>query len=221
MNIFNPYRYGGEGLLPSLNNGLFSRYKFDGNGLDSVGGFNATTNGVTYVTNSLGQWASLSGTSRRIVTSFPHLNGRNQFSVSLVANLSQLNSRTDWFGGSTSSNTFLLRSENTLGLIAVSSGLSPSNVTNFGTSLFSVGVNMHLCITYNGTNLIAYIDGVEVGNILRSGTLGNGSNTEIGGSNSVREVYGLIKEVKFWDRGLTPAEVSNLSNNELSANFLP
>lgn len=83
---------------------------------------------------------------------------------------------------------------------------------------FSVGSWMHIIGTYDGTTLRLYIAGVEVADTAWTGTLTHtGSNNMVIGDNNTdnvatRSFDGLLDEMGFWNKCLSPTEVLALSN---------
>jgi len=70
----------------------------------------------------------------------------------------------------------------------------------------------HLCFTYDGTALILYKDGEEVGQIAASGKLQqNNLSLSIGGRlDSDQDYIGVIDDVRLYNRALTQEEVEQI-----------
>jgi len=138
---------------------LVRYYKFDGNSTDSVGGYNGTDNSVSYVTGKNGNALSTSGSSSSYVQApITGLStGASAFSDSL------------WF--KTTANTVIFYGYGTVSVFGYRHSLAiVSNklyFSGFGADLDSGvvvndGVWHHGVVTYNGTTLKLYIDGVLV-----------------------------------------------------------
>ena len=67
-------------------------------------------------------------------------------------------------------------------------------------------------MTYDGSYLRAYIDGIETGNRTVSGSIATGGPTNIGKYNSYY-ANASIDEVRVYTRALTPAEIRLLYSN--------
>ncbi|MBI1225787.1 MAG: T9SS type A sorting domain-containing protein [Bacteroidetes bacterium] len=78
-----------------------------------------------------------------------------------------------------------------------------------------VGNWWYVTMVHDGTNDIIYLDGEEVNNLPAAGTL-NSTSYPLGMGNNPIEggqyFNGALDEVKFYNKALTPAEVSNLFN---------
>jgi hypothetical protein len=66
----------------------------------------------------------------------------------------------------------------------------------------------HAVGTYDGTEMIAYLDGVEVGSQLVSATIARASSVTL--SSADEPIDGLIDEVRIYDRAITPTEIQTL-----------
>lgn len=80
----------------------------------------------------------------------------------------------------------------------------------------TVGTWYHLVLTYDGTTVTGYINGISIGTIAASGN-GSGTNLDnfaigaaIGSGNYVK---GVMDEVGVWTRALSSTEVSQLYNS--------
>ena len=73
----------------------------------------------------------------------------------------------------------------------------------------------HIVVTYDGRYMSSYVNGILQGTIDRGITLTNSPyNLEIGSWGSgANAFHGLIDEVIFWDKALSPSEVSTLYNS--------
>ena len=69
----------------------------------------------------------------------------------------------------------------------------------------------HLAVTYNGSTLTLYRDGVAVATSTVSGTLSPTSGTlQIGGSQFGEYFKGLIDEVRIYNRALSDTEIQTI-----------
>jgi hypothetical protein len=92
------------------------------------------------------------------------------------------------------------------------------SVTSFGgaqlvtyNSAPSANVWHHMVYTFNGTNHVLYLDGVQVGTSTTAPNTGTPSGVYVGQNGfSNRYFPGLIDDVKIYDRALTAAEVAAL-----------
>ena len=67
----------------------------------------------------------------------------------------------------------------------------------------------HLAATYDGASLRLYVNGTQVANARRAGSIATSTGAlKIGGNAIWGEWYsGLIDEVRVYNRALTPAEI--------------
>ena len=74
----------------------------------------------------------------------------------------------------------------------------------------------HLALTYNGSTLTLYRNGVAVANSNVSGTLSPTTlNLQIGGSQFGEYFKGLIDEVRIYNRALTATEIQAIYQQDL------
>jgi len=80
--------------------------------------------------------------------------------------------------------------------------------------LLVVGTFVMLTLTYDGTTLRAYVNGVEQASGAASGSFGNSSKAfRIGDDTTGNFTGGVIDEVGFWTKALSAAEVTTLYNS--------
>lgn len=70
----------------------------------------------------------------------------------------------------------------------------------------------HLCITYDGTNILGYVNGVQVTNTTQSGNGSSGLTPfiEVGG-NTTTDCNGTVDDAGFWPVCLSAAQVKQLA----------
>jgi glucose/arabinose dehydrogenase len=87
-----------------------------------------------------------------------------------------------------------------------------------GTAPSPVGSWTHVALTYDGTTLRLYVNGVQVSSATVSGTIQSSSNPLwIGGNQPYGEYFtGLIDELQIYNRALTAAEVQSAMNTPLN-----
>lgn len=72
-------------------------------------------------------------------------------------------------------------------------------------NVLEVGVFHHVAGTYDGSVMRLYLDGVEVGSLAVSGTVG--AATSVGLSSDEEALDGLLDEISIYNRTLTPSEI--------------
>ena len=80
------------------------------------------------------------------------------------------------------------------------------------------GVWHHIAGTYDGNEVVLYVDGLEVASAPRSGQIAtNNSALNLGNrANADRAFDGSIDEVRIWDRALTASEIAANRMTELT-----
>jgi chitodextrinase len=88
-----------------------------------------------------------------------------------------------------------------------------------------VGTWYHAAATYDGANMRLYVNGVEVGSLVKTGALTTSSSASVNiGRNPDGSNYmsGVIDDVRIYNRGLTSAEISFvMTDGGSSANQAP
>jgi hypothetical protein len=98
------------------------------------------------------------------------------------------------------------------------SGSSEQYFTTTNTAI-STGTWHHVAITYDGTTMRAFVNGVAAGTESHTGTLYNSSEPiEIGSRNNAHFFDGTIDEVRFWNRALSVTEINNGMNAQVPNN---
>ena len=107
-------------------------------------------------------------------------------------------------------------SQEAFAFILLSSGKIEFTVTTDGSTdqffesstAITAGTWSHVALTFNGTTVRAYINGVAAGTKAVSGTMFNSTSPiEIGARNNAHFFNGNIDEVRVWTRVLTEAEI--------------
>ncbi len=212
-------RHGTGGVALDLNpvDGLVGWWQLNGNTTDATGnGHTGTINGT--VTQTTGQ-----GGDPSTAYSFPGTSG-NYISVGSAGGLGAAMTEmtiTGWFKfSSTSSEVAILRKEgvfqlgfsnqNTIrNLIATSGGTTGWTASNDISVGFTSGVWYHMAMTWNGTQLRSYINGVQVGSTATVTGTRAASGTAVGIS-QYRFFPGDIDDVRFYDRALDPEEIETI-----------
>ena len=206
----------------SLNNGLISYWKMDGNSIDSKGTNNGSDSNMTYsYTNSkLNQNAVFNGTNSKInIPSSSSLNSPSSaltYSIWINSNIttSQIVA-IKYIVGASGDYFFSINS----GAWRAASAGGTGTIVN--PTSFTTGIWYHLCLTWSsGILLTFYINGVLVGT---DNTPGNISSTnfsmDIGSYNASTFFNGKIDEIALWNRVLTQNEISQLYNNGGGLNY--
>jgi len=85
------------------------------------------------------------------------------------------------------------------------------------TAPITTGSFQHLVMTYDGANIVLYINGLETNSVARTGLMGVSTNPlTIGSRNGLASTFatdGLIDEVKIFNKSLNETEVKDLYNN--------
>jgi hypothetical protein len=197
----------------------------EGNANDTHGVNNGTlTNGTTFAAGKIGQAFSFDGVDDAVST------GANAFNsgvgtISIEAWVNPSTHGTDSsgiFGNTIISNSdgdgFALRLKN--GVIQADLRLTSGNVLQTFGSALPLNQFSHVAITYDGTNVRAFLNGVQTGsNVPATGTIRNTTNSGIclmiGNdpgipcvtTNDGFDFHGLIDEAAIYNRALSPTEV--------------
>lgn len=83
---------------------------------------------------------------------------------------------------------------------------------HFANSGIVINKWMHVGFTYDGTTLLGYLNGVQIGTATVPGTMGSGGNINIGGQSNFRLFEGKIDDVRNYNRALSATEVKALYN---------
>ena len=221
-NAANPTRdvvMRGNTLDPNV-----SWWKADGNANDSVGSNPGTLSGVGYGTGKVGQAFSFDGSASQYV-SIPTSPSLNIFGTHTIAFWVKLNALpaagkiyqvvSKWTNGA----EYKVVNINANGTVAyflfgTSAG---SGVTS--AAALQTGVWNHVVATYDGVNMKIYINGGQDASMPANNDVGDGLGTLYLGYNPEtafvgNEAYfdGLLDEVGWYDRTLSPVEVGLLAD---------
>lgn len=226
--LFNPSIQANVGVPPNINNlqnGLQAYYKFDENTGTTI--HDATGNGNTGTLSAGGLWTNgIIGSGVNFVNSnsvhvdIPSFNNIINYSAitvqawwnpTFVGGSDRLvtNSHTD-----SDNNGFQLMNNggNQMFFMVGNGSMQVNSQANF---VSSTGVWYHLLGTYDGANVIFYINGSGQTPAALTGNIALSLNDLwISGNPAYNGDYahGIIDEVAIWNRALTPLEVTLLYN---------
>ncbi|KYK27216.1 hypothetical protein AYK26_04095 [Euryarchaeota archaeon SM23-78] len=191
-------------------------YHFDeGSGTmasDSSGnGNDGTINGATWTSNSiLGNALEFDGANDYVDCGNNDLLNVDYVTVSMwfKANSFQDNAGLIAKGDNNNRQYWIWTYQNSL-----STEIDEGGFTNYLYSL-QAGTWYHLAITYDGSNIITYINGTEVNNIAQNTgvILTDDDPLLIGNIPGFQYFNGIIDEVRIYNRALTPEEILELYN---------
>lgn len=204
-------------LRPTLDSGLVSYYPLSDTS-DSVGSNTATNIGTaTFTTGKIGNALTLNGSSQALTVGTSLLSAYSActiaswFKLGATGAYQRIVSKTD----DTTYNQ-LVRVTNGNKLAAHISTSSESTITG-GTTLSS-GVYYFGVVTYDGSNINLYLNGVsDATAVAKTGSLKTSADiVSIGRDNqgATSEYFnGQIDEIGIWSRALTADEISQLYNS--------
>jgi len=200
----------------ALTDSLVAYWKLDGNSNDVFGTYNGTDTSVSYSTTSgkIVQGGAFTRTGNsKIATTYQFPTGTNVKSFSVWFKPSSGRLRGWMIGGGTES------VGTAFGLFLATDGVGDLYFFGFGAgdvnfgNVVSASVWQHVVITYDGTNLVGYLNGALLSSTVKALNTGTG-NMYIGRRTSNTESWdGDIDEVGVWNRALTQNEVLNLYRN--------
>jgi hypothetical protein len=196
----------GYDLAGPLLTGLVSRYKFDGDANDSVGGNDGTeVGGPTYTAGLNNQAISLDGSD-----DYVDCGNDSSFNITGSITLSAVIKGTFNNGWDP--------------IIAKGYDWMLSRGMGDGALFFCIGVGSvlgstnindnqwhHIAVVYDGSKMLLYVDGEPDGSTVASGSLNvSASNVYIGGGPSA-SFDGLIEDVFIYNRALPKEQIKQLS----------
>ncbi|MFG2037519.1 LamG-like jellyroll fold domain-containing protein [Dactylosporangium sp. NPDC048998] len=211
---------------PTQPTGLIAGYKFDaGSGTtvtDSSGNNNTgTITGATWVTGKYGGALSFNGTSD-IVRIPASATLTPSTGLTLAAWIQPTGTQNGWRTVMQKENdAWFLNASNSTGPLYPAGGITTTTGSTAycsGTSASPLNTWTHIALTYDGTNLRLYVNGVQVSTKAISGGLQQTSNPlSIGGNAPYGEYFkGLIDEARVYNRALTQAEIQTVMSTPLS-----
>jgi hypothetical protein len=181
----------------------------DGHALDISGGNDGILiNGAIFASGVVGQAYSFDGVNGRVEASGTNINDLQQLTIDAWVKHNSLSGSTIQRYVSLSGEKAVLRKHtwNKLDFYMTIDGeLRTIRVID----VLQVGVFHHVAGTYDGSVMRLYLDGVEVGNLAVSGTVGVGNGVVFSGSETLD---GLLDEVEIYNRALSASEIQAIFN---------
>lgn len=209
-------------LLPT--NGLVSLWRAEGNGLDSFGSNHGTlVNGTSFTSGKYGQAFSFDGVDDYVqIPNF--ITSATQFSFSFWMNITTFtnhNYMASFCQSSSIVNIFcFFAGDNSGGTFGFQGAWQDGSYFDLRKDIpFGTGVWKHIAVTYDGSTLRQYVDGMLDNHESYTGkTLGNNAPFIVGkgiaypsGVPTTTYFNGLIDEFAIFNRALSTAEVSKLA----------
>jgi len=208
----------------ALDNDIVAYWKLDetsGNASDSVGSRTLTNNGTTtYGPGIINNGAIFNGTTQYLSRASETIGISNIWTVSCWAKFNSLGTGIYILAWDTAPGTFnqisLLKNAADQFRVVINSGVA--NYKDYhGNTVFTTGVFYHLAVSWDGTNLILYVNGVAE-------TLTKDDDSavtmtdpprilNVGGQGGVPFFDGTIDEFGYWSKELTSAEILSLYNS--------
>jgi len=204
-------------------------YQLDGNANDTTGDYNGTATDVTYSTGQFGQAAVFNGSSSRIIVEDSTANAFGfanhigaigaWINVDSLSTNNVIAAKRDF--GAPGNRHWIFNIE-TSGQIRFLIYNTDSNAqTVLSSSSISVNQWYHIAVTLTTSDVKIYINGVEdtTASSTYSTIQNGGADLQIGrrGTNSGYNYFdGKIDQLRIFNRGITPQEVSTLYNESTS-----
>lgn len=209
----------------ALPDNLISYYNLNGNSNDSVNSNNGTDTSVSYSASygklSSGASYSSGSSSKTSIASNANLDFTSALTISGWINpqsfatpcymITKFRS-SSWSSGG--GGQWMLRVNDANNIEANIYLASLTGAVATGLSL-TTGTWYHVCFTYDGSNIVIYLNGSSVKTQAASGSISAGSfGADIGG-NSLAGEYGsqYLDEIGIWSRALSSAEITQLYNS--------
>ena len=207
---------GGTLKISGATNGNISYYPFEGDANDWVGSSNGTLNGSpAFAAGIVGQAVVLNGSSQSVTLPVAITNAlaiASNWSISL------------WFKATTTAGTQTILGSATGASNQVYLQIVSGNLTSLRyngsvyagfTSAVSAGSWYHAVLASNGITTALYVNGVIVSTTTASGTTSGTNATYLGCDTTGAGQWfnGLIDDVGFYNRVLSPSEITTLYTN--------
>ncbi|GAB7007487.1 hypothetical protein JCM18899A_49620 [Nocardioides sp. AN3] len=210
---------------PAVPAGLVAGWTFDAGSGSTVAdvsgnGNTGTITGATWVGGKYGGALSFNGTNARVnVPASASLNLTS--AMTLMAWIEPTLSQSGWRTiMQKESDAYFLNASNSTGALRPSGGATVGGSTSWlsGPTASPVNAWTHVAMTYDGTTMRLYVNGVQVTSIAASGTIQNTSNPlSIGGNTPYGEYFaGLIDEARVYNRVLSPTDIQAAMNTPLN-----
>jgi hypothetical protein len=114
-------------------------------------------------------------------------------------------------------NYYLESSSTRAGVPAAGGTVGTSDTGPYGTAQLPTNTWTFLAATYNGTNMILYVNGVQVSSLALAGSLATSTNPlQIGGSSLYGQYFqGLISNVRIYNTALGQSSIQTDMNSSI------
>jgi hypothetical protein len=197
-------------LPPPTIPGLVSHWKFDGNANDSVGtNHGILVNGPVFATGKFGQALIFDGVDDYVfVLDSTSLSITGDISISFWFKTTDSVGRfLDKRSGGNNSYEAILTQNNVHFSIDTGKDTSAASPLSYNDDTWH-----HFAGTWDGSQIILYIDGNQVSSTAQSGTMSDTlDNLIIGNSTSLNAPFaGLLDDIRIYNKALTPLEIQSL-----------
>ena len=194
--------------------GMVSWWPGDGNASDIIDGNHGTLNGATFATGKVGQAFNFDGNDFVDTQANVGLTGAQARSIDLWVNIAAdgggLGAIPVGYGVAGTDQLFALAITKPGGGLSGGRNVFFSGFFNDLLGFMPISLNTwhHIAVTYDGTTLAIYVDGVLDASALKSlGTIDSVLSMGKAISGGWTPFKGLIDEVELFDRALSPAEI--------------
>jgi hypothetical protein len=152
------------------------------------------------------------GVDDYVDTNSTKFSGASEFSISMWANFSSLSGNnpivSNWVSGVTN---YIVRYSSTKLQFYISTTGGVAKITEY-TFTPTLGIWYNIICVYNGSNIIIYINGTQQGTPTAiTGTVLANTNNCLIGERGTEHFSGIIDEVSYFDKALTPTEITSIS----------
>jgi len=219
-----------------LGGGAIAYYKLDENTgtsvADSVGANTGTFEGTgtlwaTGKINSGGNFVSANNTLVRVPNFSNLINGKTTLSLNLWFNANNItvNNHGGAAGlrnGDTNDSFYILQLGGSSDVEFRFRNSAGTDRTLKASGVLVVGTFVMLTLTYDGTTLTPYVNGVAQTTGSASGSFAtNGRDFTIGADNAGNRADGVVDEVGFWTKALSASEITELYNSGTGKQVAP